>query len=322
MLGRRLRVGTPLTHSYAHTISSSFTRQPSASLDIRLQRLVLHNARHNSTSTYQSKAESGNPNGGGGVDPTEVSHFNALASTWWDAQGPSRLLHLMNPMRIDFVKHCLSMGVPIGEFTNAGAAGAENGLSRGLTVLDVGCGGGIFSEAVARLPDTAKVIGLDPSEQVLGVARAHAKKDPTLPGKLQYVNSSIDSYSSDHQFDLVTLFEVVEHVPYPAAFLETCMRHVRPGGWIVLSTIARTWSSWMTTKVIAEDLLHIVPRGTHDWHKYINEPEMRAFFEKQTGWGSQGMLSMGCLYVPGIGWKAFKGSEQFGNYFFGVRRDL
>lgn len=266
---------------------------------------------------------------GGGVDPVEISHFNALASSWWDAQGPSRLLHLMNPMRIEFVKHCLATSIS-GARTRSvdasldasrGATGSQQ-LNGGITVLDVGCGGGIFSESVARLPNTAKVIGLDPSEQVLAVARAHAKKDPTLSSKLRYVNSSIDNYSPDQQFDLVTLFEVVEHVPYPAAFLETCMRHVRPGGWIVLSTIARTWSSWLTTKLVAEDLLHIVPRGTHDWHKYINEPEMRAFFEKQPGWGSQGMLSMGCLYVPGLGWKEMKGSEQFGNYFFGVRKDI
>ncbi|KAK6536184.1 Hexaprenyldihydroxybenzoate methyltransferase, mitochondrial [Arthrobotrys megalospora] len=319
MLGRALRVGAPLSHSCRSTVLRKLSRHSAISNAV-VQQLVSRNARNNSTSAYQGVGgNTGSPNGGGGVDPVEVSHFNALASSWWDAQGPSRLLHLMNPMRIDFTKHCLSMGIPSEATADAGGG---KGLSKGLTVLDVGCGGGIFSESVARLPDTAKVIGLDPSEQVLAVARAHAKKDPTLTGKLQYVNSSIDDYTPDQQFDLITLFEVVEHVPYPAAFLQTCMRHVRPGGWIVLSTIARTWSSWVTTKLIAEDLLRIVPRGTHDWHKYINEPEMRSFFEKQPGWGSQGMLSMGCLYVPGLGWRAIKGSEDYGNYFFGVRRDL
>ncbi|KAK6362959.1 Hexaprenyldihydroxybenzoate methyltransferase, mitochondrial [Orbilia blumenaviensis] len=326
MSGRALRVGAPLSHSYRHIALRKLSRRSTISNAV-FQQWVSRDARHNSTSAYQGMGGSpGSPNGGGGVDPVEVSHFNALASSWWDAQGPSRLLHLMNPMRIDFAKHCLSMGIP-GEGTRAAGEGEGTGkegkgLSRGLTVLDVGCGGGIFSESIARLPNTSKVIGLDPSEQVLGVARAHAKKDPTLAGKLQYVNSSIDEYTPDQQFDLITLFEVVEHVPYPAAFLQTCMRHVRPGGWIVLSTIARTWSSWMTTKLIAEDLLRIVPQGTHDWQKYINEPEMRSFFEKQPGWGSQGMLSMGCLYVPGLGWRAIKGSEDYGNYFFGVRRDL
>ncbi|KAK6538048.1 Hexaprenyldihydroxybenzoate methyltransferase, mitochondrial [Orbilia ellipsospora] len=316
MLPRALRVCTALRQSFPQSASRRILQQ--STLSIRASGCVLHTARHHSTSTYQSG--SGNSSRGGGVDPTEVSHFNALASTWWDAQGPSRLLHLMNPIRIDFAKHCLAVGGASQAAPDAGEA--NEGLSRGIDILDVGCGGGIFSESIARLPGTAKVIGLDPSEQVLAVARAHAKRDPSLSGKLQYVNATIDDYSPDHQFDLLTLFEVVEHVPYPAAFLQTCMRHVRPGGWIVLSTIARTWSSWLTTKFIAEDLLHIVPRGTHDWHKYINEPEMRAFFEKQLGWGSQGMLSMGCLYVPGLGWQSLKGSEKIGNYFFGVRRDL
>ncbi|KAK6344138.1 Hexaprenyldihydroxybenzoate methyltransferase, mitochondrial [Orbilia brochopaga] len=292
----RARAPSSLNNAYARTI-----RIPPS-----------QNARCISTSTFQNKPDARNqptPGTHGAVDPDELSHFNALASTWWDAQGPSRLLHLMNPIRIDFTQHCLAMN---------GAPAAPDGLR----VLDVGCGGGIFSESIARLPTTAHVVGLDPSEEILTVARAHAKKDPTLTGKLTYINSTIDDYRVEQQVDLLTLFEVVEHVPYPAAFLQSCMRHVRPGGWIVLSTIARTGSSWFTTKFVAEDLLRIVPRGTHDWYKYINEAEMRAFFEKQAGWGAQGMLSMGCLYVPGFGWKAVKGSEHIGNYFFGVRRDL
>ncbi|KAJ6259779.1 Ubiquinone biosynthesis O-methyltransferase [Drechslerella dactyloides] len=319
MLRRSLRIGAPLLHSL-EPVQRAPRLSPS-NIDRAIQKFSSQNARCISTSAYRRKAEAGNSTTGsrGAVDPDELSHFNALASTWWDAQGPSRLLHLMNPMRINFAKHCLQMH-PTSATADAG--GGESPFSKGLRVLDVGCGGGIFSESIARLPETSHVVGLDPSEQILAVARAHAKKDPTLTGKLQYINSTIDDYPSDHQVDLLTLFEVVEHVPYPAAFLQSCMRHVRPGGWIVLSTIARTWSSWFTTKLVAEDLLRIVPRGTHDWHKYINENEMRAFFEKQPGWGAQGMLSMGCLYVPGFGWKAVKGSEHIGNYFFGVRRDM
>ncbi|KAF3912096.1 hypothetical protein ABW21_db0203799 [Orbilia brochopaga] len=315
MLGQKLRVRAPLLHSFLQ-------RAPRASisrLNVAIRSSASQNARCISTSTFHNKPDAGNnaPGNRNTVDPDELSHFDALASTWWDAQGPSRLLHLMNPMRIDFAKHCLAM--------NGATPSADTGESKasnGLRVLDVGCGGGIFSESIARLPETTHVFGLDPSEQVLAVARAHAKKDPTLTGKLQYINSTIEEYQPDQQVDLLTLFEVVEHVPYPAAFLQSCMRHVRPGGWIVLSTIARTWGSWFTTKLVAEDLLRIVPRGTHDWYKYINEQEMRAFFEKQPGWGAQGMLSMGCLYVPGFGWRAVKGSEHIGNYFFGVRRDL
>ncbi|EWC44789.1 hypothetical protein DRE_06427 [Drechslerella stenobrocha 248] len=326
MLARTLRVGAPLRRPFKQGALRPTTTTTTTTTTITPHQTLPQNARHNSTPAYQDKWQPGSSSTAGGtsssVDANELSHFNALASTWWDAQGPSRLLHLMNPMRIDFVKHCLSMHdrPPSSPFPLTSTAKPD-----GFTVLDVGCGGGIFSESVARLPDTAHVVGLDPSEVVLGVARAHAKKDPSLTHKLQYVNSTIDDYrpaTADQQVDLLTLFEVVEHVPYPAAFLQSCMRHVRPGGWIVLSTIARTWSSWLTTKLVAEDLLRIVPRGTHDWYKYVNEDEMRDFFNKQPGWGSQGMLTMGCLYIPGVGWRAIKGGERVGNYFFGVRRDL
>lgn len=119
------------------------------------------------------------------------------------------------------------------------------------------------------------------------------------------------------------MMEVIEHVPHPSAFLSETMTHVRPGGWLVLSTIARTWTSWVTTKLIAEDILNIVPRGTHDWNKYINADELGAFFKKQPGWGGDGgMVVMGCVYIPGFGWREVKGGEKVGNYFFGVRRNV
>lgn len=86
-----------------------------------------------------------------------------------------------------------------------------------------------------------------------------------------------------------------------------------------MSTIARTWTSWLTTKVVAEDVVRLVPRGTHEWSKYVNEEELRAWFEKKQGWG--GTRSMGVIYLPGLGWREVNGSEKWGNYFFGVRKD-
>lgn len=119
--------------------------------------------------------------------------------------------------------------------------------------------------------------------------------------------------------DVLTVFEVLEHVEYPSAFLDVCARHVKPGGWIILSTIARHWLSWLTTKVVAEDVLRIVPRGTHDWAKFVNEDELGGYFKRKGGWN--GWRSMGVVYVPGIGWTEVEGSENVGNYFFGVRKD-
>jgi len=114
--------------------------------------------------------------------------------------------------------------------------------------------------------------------------------------------------------------EVVEHVPNPATFLRECMSHVKPGGWVLGSTIARTWTSYLTTKLLAEDILNIVPRGTHDWNKYVNADELRDFFAQQKG-GEEAVF-MGCHYVPGLGWRMLDGGEKVGNYFFAVRKSL
>ena len=249
------------------------------------------------------------------VNPKEVSHFNALASTWWDPHGSSRLLHLMNPLRHDFITSCL-------------ASYPDCSSPQELRYLDVGCGGGIFAESAARMSSTASVTAIDPSSDVLKVARDHARQDPLLhnTGRLKYLNTSIEDLpipkSPQEQYDVLTLFEVIEHITQPAPFLVSCLPFVKPGGWLMLSTIARTWMSWLTTKVVAEYVVREVPRGTHDWQQYINEDEIRKFFSEQRGWAGNGAIkSMGCAYVPGLGWKMVSGGERFGNYFLGVRRD-
>ncbi|MCJ1381318.1 Hexaprenyldihydroxybenzoate methyltransferase, mitochondrial [Xylographa soralifera] len=261
------------------------------------------------------KHYSNSPSSASSVNPTEVSHFNALASTWWDPRGPSRLLHLMNPLRHDFITSCL-------------ASQRSPAPSHKLRYLDLGCGGGIFAESAARLGNTASVTGVDPSAEVLRVAQEHARQDPILyqSGRLQYLNKSIEDLSVpqnvEEQFDVLTLFEVIEHINQPAPFLQSCLPFVKPGGWLVLSTIARTWTSWFTTKFVAEEVVRLVPRGTHEWSKYVNEIEMRQFFQAQKDWASEGAVrAMGCMYVPGLGWRMVSGGEHWGNYFFGVRKD-
>ena len=247
------------------------------------------------------------------VDRSEVHHFNALASTWWDPHGPSRLLHQMNPLRHEFIESC---------------RGPRFNQSRehGLRYLDIGCGGGIFAESAARLSSTAHVTAIDPSSEVLEIAKYHARRDPALmePGRLSYENTSIEelgvSERDEEKYDVVTLFEVIEHVTDPSEFLNLVLPHVRPGGWLVLSTIARTWTSWLTTKFVAEDVIRLVPKGTHEWSKYINESELRAWFTSQRAWGH--IRSMGVVYIPGVGWKEVPYSEQWGNYFFGARKEI
>lgn len=176
---------------------------------------------------------------------------------------------------------------------------------------------------------------IDPTPEVLKIAEAHKRRDPTLckQGRLTYLNKSIEDLevpdTREKQYDIVTLFEVLEHVSHPSAFLSSILPHVAPGGWLILSTIARTTTAWMITNVMAEDVLRIVPKGTHDWKKYVNERELKEWFAKQEGWGGRvegadgmGMRSMGVMYVPGLGWKEVSGGEAWGNYFFGVRRDV
>lgn len=245
------------------------------------------------------------------VNPEEVSHFTALASEWWDPHGSSRLLHLMNPLRHDFIRGCLAFsGTPL-----------HPDPERPLKYLDIGCGGGIFAESAARLSNTSHVTAIDPTPGVLAVARAHAKKDPALRDKLTYKQSSIEELpvpKQGEEYDIVSLFEVIEHIDNPGAFLEHVRPFVKPGGWLVMSTIARTWTSWVTTNLIAEDILRIVPPGTHDWNKYLNDDELQRFFMDK-GWSSPRV--MGVVYVPGLGWREVRGSEKVGNYFFAVRRD-
>lgn len=266
----------------------------------------------------------------------------------------------MNPLRHDFIQSLLASGVKTEQKQDStlGAVGTDTLSARrgghGIRYLDIGCGGGIFAESAARLPGTASVTAIDPSAEVLHVARAHARRDPLLAdpasGRLTYVNTTIEDFSPSVPpataasedgtatgtvgYDVVTCFEVLEHVRHPARFLDLCARHVRPpsdgdkaggGGWLVLSTIARTWLSWLVTNVVAEDILRIVPRGTHDWNKYVNPDELRAYFAgmEATGHGSWAVDDarvMGVVYVPGLGWKEVNGSERFGNYFFAVRR--
>ncbi len=220
----------------------------------------------------------------------------------------------MNPLRHDFISTCLSS--------------QPSPLTRKRRYLDIGCGGGIFAESAARLPQTERVLAIDPSSEVIPVAKSHARCDPLLmqPDRLIYENKAVEDLplpqAPEEQFDIVTLFEVVEHISRPAPFLDSCLPFVKSGGWLILSTIARTWTSWLTTKVVAEDVVGLVPRGTHDWEKYINEEELRGFFHGKQGWvGGGGMRSQGVVFVPGMGWRVVPGGERVGNYFFGVRRE-
>ncbi|KAL8724951.1 MAG: hypothetical protein Q9166_007661 [cf. Caloplaca sp. 2 TL-2023] len=188
----------------------------------------------------------------------------------------------MNPLRHDLIRSCVSSSPP--------STARRNSLRK--RYLGVGCGGGIFAESAARLVDTESVLGIDPSK--LPNTRGHAMMDPLLTeevGRLRYENVGIEELEvperEEEEYDVLTLFEVIEHVSVPGAFLEKCMPFVRPGGWVVLSTIARSWTSWVTTETVVENLMGVVPRGTHDWGKYVDEGRRGGRLGRR-GWGVKG----------------------------------
>ena len=225
----------------------------------------------------------------------------------------------MNPLRHDFIARCLQDETSVKD------------NRRKLHYLDIGCGGGIFAESAARKLHTASVTAIDPTPDVIAVAQRHQRLDPTLlqPGKLEYRNVALEDLSPNTKdsgagersgYDIITLFEVLEHIQHPTPFLSTVLSHLKPGGWLVGSTIARTNTSWFTTKVMAEDVLRLVPRGTHEWSQYIQPHELREWARVQDE--LEGWEVMGVVYVPGFGWREVEGSEGWGNYFFGVRKKV
>lgn len=228
------------------------------------------------------------------IDPADIAHFSRLAEHWWDEDGEFKPLHRMNRVRIAFLRQKLDemrgwdaamqdvLGKPSVPSPPAGS------FLEGLSLLDVGCGGGILAESAARLG--ASVTGLDAAEQNIRVAQLHAAQDPALhlraepetfhERSLAYVAGTAEALrDAGRQYDVVTAMEVVEHVNEPAAFLRCLADLVRPGGYLFLSTMARTALSYFLTIFLAEDVLRVVSQGTHRHAQYINPDELVHFFK-------------------------------------------
>jgi 2-polyprenyl-6-hydroxyphenyl methylase/3-demethylubiquinone-9 3-methyltransferase len=189
------------------------------------------------------------------VDPDELAKFDALASRWWDPQGEFRALHDMNPLRVGYID--------------------ERATLAGKRCLDVGCGGGLLSEAVARHADT--VLGIDLATAPLEVARLHAAGEGLDNLEYRQVAAAELAAEMPGHFDIVTCLEVLEHVPDPAALVASLASLVRPGGHVLLSTLNRTPKSFAMAIVGAEYLLGLLPRGTHEYQRFIRPAELAAF---------------------------------------------
>lgn len=196
------------------------------------------------------------------VDPAEVARFDAIARTWWDPKGPMAVLHKFNPVRLGFVRDlaCDRFGRDPRSLTPL----------EGLTLVDIGCGGGVLSEPLARLG--AEVTGLDPAPNNVAVAQIHAERGGLA---IDYRQETIEAQiAQGRQFDIVLAMEVVEHVADVEAFVAACCAAVKPGGLLVMATLNRTLKSYALAIVGAEYVLRWLPRGTHDWNRFVTPEEL------------------------------------------------
>lgn len=191
------------------------------------------------------------------VDPQEVAKFEQLASRWWDPDSEFKPLHDINPLRLDYIDNCA-------------------GLS-GKNVLDVGCGGGILSESMAQRG--AKVTGIDMGSTPLSVARLHLHESGA---QVDYRQITVEDLAEEQagSFDIVTCMEMLEHVPDPSSIVQACSKLVKPGGHVFLSTLNRNPKSYLLAVIGAEYLLKLLPKGTHDYQKFIRPSELDAWSRK------------------------------------------
>lgn len=196
------------------------------------------------------------------VDATEIAHFNAMAQDWWAPDGPFRPLHRLNPARLEFLSTTLT--------AHFNRDGSKIRALEGLSLLDIGCGGGLISEPMCRLG--AEVTGVDAGVDNIDAARAHA----ALSGlEINYRATAAENLIAEKAtFDIVLALEIIEHTADPAAFVACLSGLVKPGGIVIISTLNRTAKSWAMAIAGAEYVLRWVPRGTHDWKKFMKPSEV------------------------------------------------
>ncbi|XP_060046705.1 ubiquinone biosynthesis O-methyltransferase, mitochondrial [Erinaceus europaeus] len=220
------------------------------------------------------------------VDREGLKVFLALAHKWWDEQGVYAPLHSMNALRVPFIRDNLLKAV----------ASHQPGIPlSGMKILDVGCGGGLLSEPLGRLG--ASVLGIDPVEENIKTAQHHRTFDPVLDQRVEYRVCSLEGIvqESAETFDAVVASEVVEHVPDLETFIQCCCQVLKPGGSLFITTINRTQLSYALGIVFAEQIAHIVPKGTHTWEKFVSPEKLESILESN---GLSAQTIVGMLYNP------------------------
>ncbi|KAG7670169.1 putative Ubiquinone biosynthesis O-methyltransferase, mitochondrial [Nannochloris sp. 'desiccata'] len=252
-------------------------------------------AQKEDTSTTQQTAST--------VNAKEAQKFAKLAAHWWDLQGPLRPLHQLNPTRCSFIRTSLC--------DNYGLDPTSLTPLSGLKLLDVGCGGGILSEALARMG--AHVHGIDVNPEGIAAAQAHAALGPSFdhPGRLQYSTTKVEDIvkTEKERFDAVIASEVIEHVASVPAFCTALIQATAPGGAIVISTLNRTIRAYALAVVAAEQVLQWAPPGTHEWSKFLTPEELVLAMEEA---GEREGKSVSLEQVSGMVFDPLKGQWGLG----------
>ena len=229
------------------------------------------------------------------LDHDEVNKFDELATRWWDTEGEFKPLHQINPLRVGFIRERCELN--------------------DKKILDVGCGGGILSEALSSLG--AKVTGIDASDNTIGVAMSHSKK---VGSNVKFLKNTIEEFKSSHpeeKFDVITCLEMLEHVPSPADIVKICSEMLEDGGDIFFSTINRNPRSYLFAILGAEYILNLLPKGTHDYEKFIKPSELAKWIR---GSDLSSKETVGLSYNPITG-NYWLGKDIQVNYMVHAKKD-
>ena len=213
------------------------------------------------------------------LDHDEVNKFDELASKWWDMEGEFKPLHQINPLRVGFIK--------------------DRSILEGKKILDVGCGGGILAEALGELG--ANVTGIDASENTIGVAKSHSR---SIGSDVIYIQNTIEEFISSHpneKFDVITCLEMLEHVPSPNEIIKSCSNLLKDDGNIFFSTINRNPRSYLFAVIGAEYILNLLPKGTHDYEKFIKPSELAKWI-REAGLNSKETIGLSYNPITGNYW--------------------
>ena len=202
------------------------------------------------------------------INKEEIQKFSKLAEEWWDVNGKFKPLHMFNPIRIEYITD------KIKEHFNLKKDKAN--CLNGLSILDIGCGGGLISEPMSRLG--ANVTGIDASEKNINIAKLHSKKNGL---KINYLNTSPENLKNIEKFDIILNLEIIEHVDNVSLYIKSCNKLLKKKGLMFTATLNRTFTSYVKAIIGAEYLLRWLPIGTHDWNKFIKPEELESFLSEE-----------------------------------------